>query len=276
VGKGAKSEISHGCIYPRQRQFAGALTMGILLGWTEDSWNPVMGCHKVSAGCRNCYAEEIALRYRWSNKPWTAANASRNVVLHPERLRKPFTIKKPVHIFVNTMGDLFHPLVPDEFVQKVFDVMEKNSRHTFHILTKRPERLAAWPGPWKTNIWVGTSVEDHRVKHRVESLKQCGAKMKFVAFEPLIGPIGSIELRGINWVTVAGERGKASRPLHHSWVWSIRDQCIREGIPFLFTQSIFACNEDEMALTHEDGTRWLWQQSPGNLAPSRRISENLS
>jgi protein gp37 len=144
----------------------------------------VRGCSRVSDGCTRCYAERIALKFKLTPKPWTKVNAPHNVQIQPHKLREPYRIKQPCRIFVNSMSDLFHELVPDEFLAKVFEVMNECLRHTFQILTKRPERAAAWPGPWSANIWMGTSVEDRRVIRRIETLRDCGARIKFVSYQP--------------------------------------------------------------------------------------------
>src|SRR5437868_5244527 len=121
--------------------------MGTVISWTNETWNPTTGCSRVSEGCRHCYAERLSLRYGWSKKPWTANNAAENVVCHPERLRKPYTFKRPSRIFVDSMSDLFHPQVPDDFINQVFDVMVDTPQHIYQILTKRPERAVQWTGP---------------------------------------------------------------------------------------------------------------------------------
>src|SRR5918911_4833345 len=122
--------------------------MSTAISWTNETWNPATGCSRVSDGCRYCYAEALSLRRGWSTKPWTHNNARENVLLHHDRLRKPYTWKKPRMVFVNSMSDLFHEVIPDEFIAQVFAVMADLPRHTFQVLTKRPERAAAWAGPW--------------------------------------------------------------------------------------------------------------------------------
>jgi protein gp37 len=185
------------------------------ISWCDETWNAVTGCSRVSDGCKHCYAEALSLRFGWSKKPWAAANAAENVVLHPERLRKPYSFRQPSRVFVNSMSDLFHPLVPDDFIRQVWDVMLDLPQHTFQILTKRPERMALWPGPWPAHIWAGTSVEDHRVASRIFDLGTCDAAVKFLSCEPLIGPLSVSPLplasmfRGMDWVI-------AGRPVHEA------------------------------------------------------------
>lgn len=249
------------------------------ISWTDATWNPTTGCSKVSEGCRFCYAENMSLRFGWSKKPWSAANAAENVIEHPERLRKPYSLKVPSRIFVNSMSDLFHEQVSDEFIARVFEVMADLPQHTFQVLTKRPERAATWPGPWPVNIWQGTSVEDARVLHRVDSLRRCGAQTRFLSCEPLIGPLAGLNLDGIHWVIVGGESGRHlkdgpanPRWMDHAWARDIRDRCVEAGTAFFFKQSSGLRTEMGTALIEVDGSRWKWQQYPGQLSAPERVS----
>lgn len=210
--------------------------MSTNIAWTNETWNPVTGCSKVSDGCRNCYAERLSLRFGWSNLPWTARNAPENVIVHPDRLRKPYSWKKPTRVFVNSMSDLFHDRVPDEFIAQVFQVMNDLPQHTFQVLTKRPERAAAWPGPWGANIWMGTSVEDSRALARIDSLRQCKARTRFLSAEPLLGPLEPLDLSGIHWVIVGGETGPGYRAMDPEWARAVRDRCLSEKVAFFFKQ----------------------------------------
>lgn len=199
--------------------------------WTEQTWNPVTGCTKVSQGCKNCYAERIADRF-WKDRPFT------EVRCHPDRLRYPAKIKAPTKFFVNSMSDLFHPDVPLAFILEVFGVMGECERHTFQVLTKRSERLLELAPrlPWKPNIWMGVSVEDDRVVDRIAHLRQTNALVRFLSLEPLIGPLEGLNLDGIHWVIVGGESGPGARPIEKIWVRSIRRQCRAAQIPFFFKQ----------------------------------------
>ena len=242
--------------------------------WTDATWNPVTGCSKVSEGCRNCYAATLAPRLAamgqkgYTTLPWTKRNAARNVQLHAERLDAPLRWAKPRRIFVNSMSDLFHELVPFEFVDRVFAVMALAPRHTFQVLTKRPERMAEymtgkhhgtnarqrvelaadalllerarvgtflgeWPLP---NVWLGTSVEDGRVLGRIDHLRVTPAAVRFLSCEPLIGPLDRLDLEGIHWVIVGGESGPGHRPIEVDWVRSIREQTAEAGAAFFFKQ----------------------------------------
>jgi protein gp37 len=199
--------------------------------WTEQTWNPVTGCTKVSQGCKHCYAERIADRF-WGKRPFT------EVRCHPERLEYPKTIRKPTMFFVNSMSDLFHPDVSDDFIKAVFGVMASSSKHTFQILTKRSERLAqlAPSLPWPPNVWMGVSVEDATVTNRIDHLRIVPAAVRFLSLEPLIGPLENLDIRDIHWVIVGGESGPGARQMQASWVRSIKKQCRAAGVAFFFKQ----------------------------------------
>lgn len=251
--------------------------MGTAISWTNETWNPVTGCSRVSDGCRYCYAERLSLRFGWSPAPWTAANAAINVQTHPERLGKPLKFKPGTRVFVNSMSDLFHPQVPDEFIAQVFDVMARTPHVTYQILTKRPERVATWPGPWPANIWQGTSVEDARVTHRIDALRQCGAAVKFLSCEPLIGPLGPVDLTGIDWVIVGGESGTHlkspadPRWMRQEWARDLRDQCVAASVAYFYKQDSGPRTELRPWLVEEDGSRWRWHQYPGDLTPPELV-----
>lgn len=204
--------------------------------WTESTWNPVTGCTKISAGCKFCYAERMARRLQAMGQP-NYRNGFK-VTLHPQALELPLSWKRPQLIFVNSMSDLFHKDVPAEFIRRTFDVMRRAHWHQFQVLTKRSGRLAQL-GPqlqWAGNIWQGVSVEDERVTSRIDDLRRCGARIKFLSIEPLIGPLRGLDLSGIDWVIVGGESGPGARPMEKEWVLDIRDQCLHAGVPFFFKQ----------------------------------------
>lgn len=204
--------------------------------WTESTWNPITGCTKVSPGCKFCYAERMAKRL----KAMGSANYANGfkLSLHEHALELPLSWKKPQTIFVNSMSDLFHKNVPFEFVQKMFEVMNKASWHRFQILTKRSERLAELSNKlnWTENIWMGVSVENEDYTYRIDDLRKTEAFVKFLSIEPLIGPIEKMDLTRIDWVIVGGESGPGARPLKEEWVVTIRDNCIQSGVPFFFKQ----------------------------------------
>lgn len=235
-----------------------------IIAWTGVTWNPTFGCHKVSDGCSHCYAETIALKYGHSKLPWTARNAPENVVLKPHKLRDPYKLKEPTRIFVNSMSDLFHPLIPTDYRRQIFAVMHDLPQHTFQVLTKRPEIAAQWPAEeWTPNIWMGTSVEDGRVIHRLDSLRNCPAHVRFISAEPLIGPWPeTVNLSGFHWLIVGGESGSGYRPMPHSWAIHLRDLCLDQGVAYFFKQSAAFRTEMGTSLQHTDGSFWSWQQWP--------------
>jgi protein gp37 len=204
--------------------------------WTESTWNPLTGCTKVSPGCANCYAERMALRLKAMGNLNYASGFS--VTVHEDVLELPLRWRKPQTIFVNSMSDLFHEDVPEEFVFRAFDVMRRADWHCFQILTKRSGRLVDLSPrlPWMTNIWMGVSVEDQDHTFRIDHLRRTGANFKFLSLEPLLGPISSLNLEAIDWVIVGGESGPRSRPMKESWVIDIRNQCQESKVPFFFKQ----------------------------------------
>lgn len=232
------------------------------ISWTDHTWNPTTGCSRVSEGCRHCYAERLSLRNGWTKLPWTKQNEAANVVLHPERLRFPLKLKEPARIFVNSMSDCFNDQVPDDFLKQVFSVMVSSPWHRYQILTKRPKRAAAWKGPWPPHIWMGTSVEDSRVLHRIDDIRNCGAKVRFVSAEPLIGPLEPLDLSGIHWVIVGGESGPGHRPMKQEWARAIRDQCVKDQVAFFYKQDAAHMTETRPWLVEADGSRWEWHQYP--------------
>lgn len=209
--------------------------------WTDATWNPIRGCTKVSPGCAHCYAETFA--ERWRGVPGHAYEFGFDLRLVPDKLQEPLRWKRPRLIFVNSMSDLFHEGVPDDYIVEVARVMSLASWHTFQVLTKRSERLrdllltklrdVASLG----NIWWGVSVENR--KHglpRIDHLRESPARVRFLSIEPLLEDLGVINLEKIAWVIVGGESGPRARPMVAEWVTSIRDQCVTSGIPFFFKQ----------------------------------------
>jgi protein gp37 len=204
--------------------------------WTKSTWNPLTGCSKVSAGCRNCYAERMARRLQAMGQA-NYANGFR-LTVHERILDQPLSWRKPQMVFVNSMSDLFHPEVPLDFILRAFEVMNQASWHTFQVLTKRSERLLELSPllPWSPNIWMGVSVENARFAYRIDHLRKTGAEVKFLSLEPLLGPLYNLNLKGIDWVIVGGESGPGSRPMDPFWVKDIQGQCQRAGVPFFFKQ----------------------------------------
>ncbi|NEI66553.1 DUF5131 family protein [Rhizobium leguminosarum] len=216
--------------------------------WTDATWNPVAGCSIMSSGCTNCYAMRMAARLeamgvekykgltrKSGGRPkWTGA-----LYLDEDALQIPKTWSRPRNVFVNSMSDLFHPDIPVSFVRKVWSVMSDTPRHTYQVLTKRPDRMAAIlkeDFDLLPNVWLGTSVEDSQVVHRLDELRQVPAAIRFVSFEPLIGSVSAGSLEGIHWAIVGGESGPKARPMEASWIDEIFDMCSDADAAFFFKQ----------------------------------------
>jgi protein gp37 len=204
--------------------------------WTDATWNPVTGCDKVSQGCKHCYAERFAERFRGT--PGHPYEQGFDLKLWHERLSLPLEWKEPKRIFVNSMSDLFHERVPLDFILRVFETMGKASWHTFQILTKRAKRAAEIGSllPYRPNIWQGVSVENSEVAWRIDALRQVPAPIRFLSLEPLIGPLPDLNLDGIHWVIVGGESGPRARSMNPSWVREIHEECREQKVPFFFKQ----------------------------------------
>lgn len=208
--------------------------------WTDATWNPVTGCTKISVGCDHCYAERFSERFRGT--PSHPFENGFDLTLRPERLEQPLSWRKPRMIFVNSMSDLFHKRVPTPFISGVFDTMEKAQWHTFQLLTKRSSimrkfllsRYGVELGP--PHIWCGVSVEDGKRKSRIQHLQDAPAGVRFLSLEPLIAPVGDLDLRGIDWVIAGGESGPGAREMRAEWVRDIRDQCVKARVAFFFKQ----------------------------------------
>jgi protein gp37 len=213
--------------------------------WTDETWNPVTGCVKISPGCKHCYAEKFAERWRGvvlPNRKLHVFHDGFDPTLRPERMMQPLTWKTPRMVFVNSMSDLFGEFVPDDFLSSVFDVMRRTPQHTYQVLTKRADRLEEWTrrARWLStarHIWLGVSVEDRKYGvPRIEHLRRAVAGTRFLSLEPLLEDVGDLDLRAIDWVIVGGESGPRARPMQKGWVRSVRDQCIAAGVAFFFKQ----------------------------------------
>ena len=222
--------------------------------WTDATWNPVTGCTKISPGCKNCYAHRMARRLHAMGQPRYRNNF--DVTLHPDLLEQPLRWAQPRKIFVNSMSDLFHPEVPEDFIRAAFDVMGRAYWHTFQILTKRSDRLVeiAKRLPWHDNIWMGVSVENRDYTYRVEHLWKVPAAIRFLSVEPLLGPIPRLPLQGIDWVIVGGESGPGCRKIESDWVRHIRDRCLAFGVPFFFKQ--WGGTRKKLSGRELDGRTW--------------------
>lgn len=205
--------------------------------WTEQTWNPAVGCTKISAGCKNCYAESMAKRLKAMGTPGYENGFALQIL--PERLEDPVKRKKPTVYFVNSMSDLFHEKISDAYIEQVFDVIARTPHHTYQILTKRGARMARF---FKTravpeNAWLGVSVENR--KHgvpRIDHLRRVPAKIRFLSVEPLLEDVGELDLSDIHWVIVGGESGPKARPMKVEWADSIRAQCEEQQVAFFFKQ----------------------------------------
>lgn len=215
--------------------------------WTDATWNPVAGCTILTAGCTNCYAMRMAARLEamgtekysgTTRKTGGRAKWTGKIVLDAGALSIPETWSKPRRVFVNSMSDLFHEDVPDLFIRDVWRTMAATPRHTYQILTKRPDRMASVVSmlPLLPNVWLGTSVEDGRVLHRIEALRHAPAAVRFISFEPLIGTVADAELTDIHWAIVGGESGPQARAMDPVWVDEIETACRRAGTAFFFKQ----------------------------------------
>jgi protein gp37 len=205
--------------------------------WTEMTWNPTTGCTKISAGCKNCYAEIMTRRLKAMGQE-KYADGFDIVKTHLNTLLIPYTWKSAKVVFVDSMSDLFHKDVPLEFIKQVFHVMNDNPQHIFQVLTKRTDRLIELHKDlkWTHNIWMGVSVENKNVINRIEHLRKTNAKVKFLSLEPLLGPLKKLNLEGMDWVIVGGESGHNARPMNPNWVTDIQEQCEINNIPFFFKQ----------------------------------------
>ena len=208
--------------------------------WTDATWNPVTGCTKITRGCDHCYAERFAERFR--GVPGHPFENGFDLTLRPQRLSQPLSWKRPRMIFVNSMSDLFHKDIPEEFIDQVFATMEEAHQHVFQILTKRSSlmrdylrrRYKCRPAP--KHIWCGVSIEDNTATARIRHLQQTPIPIRFLSIEPLLGPIEGLDIEGIAWVIVGGESGPKARPMKPEWVIDIRDYCQQEKVPFFFKQ----------------------------------------
>ena len=204
--------------------------------WTESSWNPITGCTKISAGCKNCYAERMAERLKkMGQRNYTNGF---NLSIHESMFDLPMKWKKPQMIFVNSMSDLFHEDLPFSIIEKIFKIMNKCYWHTFQILTKRSHILYEYNKylNWTDNIWMGVTIESQDYLHRIDDLRKTNAITKFISFEPLLSDINNLNLKGIDWVIAGGESGPKARAVKEEWILQIKDACISQNVPFFFKQ----------------------------------------
>lgn len=250
--------------------------------WTDSTWNPVAGCSIVSAGCTHCYAMGMARRLEAMQvakyEGLTRTSGGRTVwngVVREDRsaLQIPVGWKKPRKIFVNSMSDLFHANVSDEFIRAVWRVMRDTPRHHYQILTKRPQRMAEFLttqiGEVLPNVWLGTSVEDGAVMDRIDHLRRVRAAIRFISFEPLIGPVGEVDLSEIHWAIVGGESGRSARPIREDWIDEIYGQCQEYGTAFFFKQWGTWGKDNKRRSKKANGREYrgrTWDDMPSQLA----------
>jgi protein gp37 len=244
--------------------------------WTDATWNPVTGCTQVGPGCDNCYALRFAERWRGiEGHPYQQGF---DLKLWPERLQTPLLWKRPRRIFVNSMSDLFHKDVPDEFIRQVFEVMVAADWHVFQVLTKRSSRLASLGQtlPWRPHIWAGVSVELDHMVGRVDHLRRTPAPVRFISAEPLLGPLPSLNLENIHWVITGGESGPNARACDPDWVRDVRDRCLSAGTAFFHKQWGGKTPKARGRLL--DGRTWdempatLSQERPVPVSRTRRLA----
>jgi protein gp37 len=204
--------------------------------WTEATWNPVTGCDKVSPGCAHCYAETFA--ERWRGVPGHHYEQGFDLRLWPERIEQPLKWRRPRRIFVNSMSDMFHERIPNDFIAEVFDAMRRADWHVFQILTKREDRMVelAPDLPWPPNVWMGVTIENRRFVHRADSLREVPAAVRFISAEPLLGPLEGLDLSQIDWLIAGGESGPRHRRMDLDWVRDLRGQCHEADVAFFFKQ----------------------------------------
>ena len=256
--------------------------------WTEATWNPTTGCDQLSPGCDNCYALTLAKRlkamgnqkYQGDGDPQSSGPGFA-LTVHTDELTLPHSWKSPRVIFVNSMSDLFHPDVPDQFIETVFKVMAGTPRHTYQVLTKRSQRLVKLAArlPWPGNIWMGVSVETDRYCFRVDHLREVPAAIRFLSAEPLLGELPSLGLDAIDWVIAGGESGANARPMYPSWVLDIRDRCLESDTAFFFKQwgAWTPREDDHSVLVSNDGSLVAEPSCtpiPGSPILMRRVSKS--
>ncbi|WP_420419839.1 DUF5131 family protein [Pacificispira sp.] len=235
--------------------------------WTDATWNPVSGCTKIGPGCDNCYAERFA--ERWRGVPGHPYEQGFDLRLWPSRLQQPLTWRKPQMVFVNSMSDLFHKKIDRNHIDKIFDTMEAADWHIYQVLTKRSSLMRNYVrarydgGPVPPHIWLGVSVEDAAHKGRLKHLQEVNSVARFISFEPLLGPIGEVDLSGIAWAIVGGESGPGARPMHPTWATELRLACQHFDVEFFFKQW--------GGIRPKSGGRILdgaeWNDVPTHLAP---------
>ena len=204
--------------------------------WTEQTWNPSVGCNKVSEGCKNCYAETMSRRLKAMGIKGYENGFKFSII--PERLKQPLIIKKPTKFFINSMSDLFHEEMPFQYLDAIFDIIKKTPWHTYQILTKREKIMAEYfkEKVLPKNVWLGVTVESSDTKQRIDYLRNINATIRFISMEPLLDDVRNLDLENISWVIVGGESGIKARPMLSDWVVNIKEQCKQQKVAFFFKQ----------------------------------------
>ena len=246
--------------------------------WTEKTWNPSAGCTKISSGCKNCYAETMAKRLQALGMTGYENGFKFNTV--PSRLNDPLKRKKPTVYFVNSMSDIFHPDMPKEYLDRIFEVIKNTPQHTYQILTKRADRMFQYLSQREIpkNLWLGVTVENRKEGlPRIDQLRNLRASVLFLSIEPLLEDLGQINLKNIDWVIVGGESGHKARPMDKEWVLNINQQCETEGIPFFFKQW-GTYGEDKIKRNKKINGKELdgqiWQQYPSIIEIVKKSLNN--
>jgi protein gp37 len=233
--------------------------------WTEATWNPTIGCTKITTGCKNCYAETMARRLQAIGTKGYE-NGFEFTVL-PDRFLQPLEIKKPTRFFVNSMSDLFHEKMSFEYLDRIFETIKSTPHHHYQILTKREKKLKRYfeKRIVPANVWLGVTVENERVKNRINILKTIDASIRFLSIEPLVGDVGLLDLKGIHWVIVGGESGPNARPMNPDWPKSIQKQCKEQKVAFFFKQWGTWSEDGKKRSKHINGSLLLgreWKEAP--------------
>jgi protein gp37 len=233
--------------------------------WTEATWNPTIGCTKITTGCKNCYAESMARRLQAIGVKGYE-NGFEFTVL-PDRFLQPLDIKKPTRFFVNSMSDLFHEKMSFEHLDKIFETIKNTPQHHYQILTKREQKLKRYfeNRIVPANVWLGVTVENEKTKNRIDILKTINVSIRFLSIEPLIGDVGPLDLTGIHWVIVGGESGPNARPMNPDWPKSIQKQCKEQNVAFFFKQWGTWGEDGRKRSKHANGSLLLgreWKEEP--------------
>lgn len=238
------------------------------IGWTHYSWNPIVGCSKISSGCANCYAEEVSTRFGFTSLAWSKKNEMTNVQLKPDRLKHPCKVIAPQFVFTCSMSDMFHEAIPDTYLDDVFHTMRTLApQHQYQVLTKRIERAKEYCESvdlFPQNVWIGTSVENRDALHRIDTLRSIDADIpiRFLSIEPLLEHLGDVNYTKIDWCIVGGESGSKYRAMDMEWVRDIRDQTRDQSVPLFFKQSAGRYSNMQPYIVEKDSSHSVYHEMP--------------